>query len=272
MEGVQKARPDVLACVEHEDLRAAVAAVLGEKPSDLLTFDYKWLRGVPRRRFTGAHMDYVYMSRGSSRLLTTWVPMGDTSLEMGGLAMCKGSHRSAGLSRLRETYGSMDQEKEGMQGTGWFTEDPAEVEAVATASSGDDPCQCQWVAGDYRAGDVIMFGMRTLHMSTANLTDKVRISCDVRWQPKGDEVDPRYVGAGAQDVGSRQAAGMRATDAAAAAAAEEAEEKAKEKEEEKEEKSGAVDGGPTLQDMKEKWGLAGFKPEAYNSSWGEPVE
>lgn len=31
-------------------------------------------------------------------------------------------------------------------------------------------------------------------MSTANLTDKVRISCDTRWQPKSHKADPRYVG------------------------------------------------------------------------------
>ena len=39
-----------------------------------------------------------------------------------------------------------------------------------------------------------MFGMRTAHMSTRNVTDKARISCDVRWQPASEPVDRRYVG------------------------------------------------------------------------------
>lgn len=31
-------------------------------------------------------------------------------------------------------------------------------------------------------------------MSTTNVTNKVRISADVRWQPKNEPADPRYVG------------------------------------------------------------------------------
>ena len=31
-------------------------------------------------------------------------------------------------------------------------------------------------------------------MSTVNLTNKIRISCDTRWQPKSHNVDARYVG------------------------------------------------------------------------------
>jgi hypothetical protein len=50
------------------------------------------------------------------------------------------------------------------------------------------------VSGDFAAGDVILFGMHTLHMSTANLTDRVRVSCDVRWQPASLPVDDRYFG------------------------------------------------------------------------------
>ena len=31
-------------------------------------------------------------------------------------------------------------------------------------------------------------------MSTVNLTNKIRISCDTRWQPMSHNVDARYVG------------------------------------------------------------------------------
>ena len=31
-------------------------------------------------------------------------------------------------------------------------------------------------------------------MSTVNLTNKIRISCDTRWQPRSQKADPRYVG------------------------------------------------------------------------------
>ena len=48
--------------------------IFGEK---VTTFDFKWLRVMPREKFTGCHVDSVYMSRGTQRLLTTWIPFGD---------------------------------------------------------------------------------------------------------------------------------------------------------------------------------------------------
>ena len=44
---------------------------------EVATFDYKWLRVMPREKFTGCHVDSVYMSRGTHRLLTCWTPFGD---------------------------------------------------------------------------------------------------------------------------------------------------------------------------------------------------
>lgn len=35
--------------------------------------------------------------------------------------------------------------------------------------------------------------MRTIHMSTVNVTNKLRLSCDTRWQPSNEPRDPRFV-------------------------------------------------------------------------------
>lgn len=178
--------PAVSAVLEGSPLRGAVGALL--ETSSLRSFDYKWLRAMPRASFTGAHVDAVYMARGSPRLLTCWVPFEDSaSLELGALAVCRGSHEASELTRVQETYGRLDTEDEpGFVGSGWLTEDPHDAALPPSAR--------QWVSGDFSAGDVIIFGMHTLHMSTANKTDCVRISCDVRWQPAADVVDDRYVG------------------------------------------------------------------------------
>lgn len=152
-----------------------------------MTLDYKWLRAVPHGRFTGAHMDSVYMCRGSPRLLTCWIPIGDTPLTMGGLALMPGSHTAGSLRRVRETYGALDFEADGVKGSGWLTEDAADAERLVEGA-------CVWKAADYRAGDVVVFGMHTLHMSTANRTDRARLSMDVRWQPARHAPDPRYMG------------------------------------------------------------------------------
>ena len=203
LEGANAVTADarVAGVLEGAPLRAAVGALLGESPEALRTFDYKWLRAMPRALFTGAHVDAVYMARGSPRLLTCWIPMEPAAtLELGALALYRGSHAApGGLQRLRETYGLLDTEAEpGYEGSGWYTEDPHDVARLDTAGAGG------WVSGDYAAGDVVIFGMHTLHMSTANLTNNVRVSCDVRWQPASDAIDERYTGS-AEELREKQA-------------------------------------------------------------------
>lgn len=75
----------------------------------------------------------------------------------------------------------------GLDGTGWFTEDPDEV---------IDRFGGVWRTADFRAGDILLFTMRTVHMSTTNTTRLARISCDTRWHGRSKPADPRYVGAG----------------------------------------------------------------------------
>ena len=132
-------------------------------------------------------MDRVYMGRGSQKLLTCWIPFGDLPVNLGGLAVCEGSHRlDGGFKRLHETYGLLDTEAVGLRGTGWFTTDPFEISAM-------DPTSSRWKTANFRAGDVVIFGMATIHASTANLTSSLRLSADVRWQPRADVVDERYM-------------------------------------------------------------------------------
>ena len=52
----------------------------------------------------------------------------------------------------------------------------------------------QWKTADFQPGDLLTFSMHTLHMSTTNMTNRARISADVRWQPAAEPADPRYVG------------------------------------------------------------------------------
>lgn len=204
--------PELSAALEAAPLYELFAGLFGARPA--LTFDFKWLRGMPPGGFTGVHVDNVYMSRGSQSVLSCWIPLGDIPVEEGVVAVLEGGHRAAGgLSRFQETYGSCDIEAEGLEGTGWFTEDPTEVEALGG----------RWVTADFRAGDILIFRLQTPHMSTRNNTNRVRLSCDTRWQPSDEPTDPRYVGdaAGHADVkfgvhgkanGDARAAGVTMTD------------------------------------------------------------
>ena len=145
------------------------------------SFDYKWLRAVGNEEYTGAHMDSVYMGRGSKHLHTVWIPFADIPVEQGTLAMCVGSNHLESFAKIRSTYGKMDVDRDRVEG--WFSKDPMEI---VERFGG------KWQTTNFYAGDVIVFGMHTMHASTTNLTNRFRLSCDVRYQPASEPMDERW--------------------------------------------------------------------------------
>ena len=96
-----------------------------------VTFDYKWLRGMHEGGNTGCHLDRVYMNQGSPDLLTCWIPFDHLTLDMSVLAVLEGSHRmdrteKDAYTKLQHTYADLDVDRDRLQGTGWFTNDPME--------------------------------------------------------------------------------------------------------------------------------------------------
>ena len=170
--------PAVLAALENPALFSLFERLFGEPA---LTFPFKWLRAIGNEEYTGAHFDYVYMGRGSQNLYTVWLPLGDIPITQGTLAVCRGSHKLDSFARIRDTYGRMDIDRDGI--SGWFERDPMQI---IKRFGG------QWQGADYSAGDVIIFGMHTMHASTTNLSNRFRLSCDVRYQPASDTVDERW--------------------------------------------------------------------------------
>ena len=151
---------------------------------DAVTYDYKWLRAVGNESFTGCHYDVVYMGRGSRNVHTVWIPIGNIPVNQGTLAILEGSHNLESFARLRETYGGIDVDRD-MISEGWFSSDPYEI---------TDKFGGRWLTTEFNPGDVLIFGLFTMHASTTNLTDKFRISCDIRFQPAGEEMDERWAG------------------------------------------------------------------------------
>ena len=74
-------------------------------------------------------------------------------------------------------------------------------------------------------------------MSTVNTTDRVRISCDVRWQPAAEPRDERYFGDVDRKVAERQKAGAWAAAGGGKGAA------------------AVVEKARTMEDMKLLWGF-----------------
>ena len=152
-------------------------------------FDFIWLRTVRVGGATGCHYDWVYMGRGTKRLYTSWIPIGDVPYSDGALCLLENSHKA---EELVNTYGAVDVDssKPNPWGGGWFTKDPLEVQEKVGG---------RWLtAGDggFRVGDMLVFGMWTMHCSMDNRSpeNRIRLTSDTRYQLASEPADHRWVG------------------------------------------------------------------------------
>ena len=146
----------------------------------VITYDFKWLRVIPPGGFSGAHYDIVYMGRGTKRVLTCWTPLDDVPFELGPLMLLVGSHR---FEAIRKTYAEMDVDRDHV--TGSFSYDPIELV---------DRYGGRWETSSFEMGDVLIFGMYTMHASLDNTTNRFRLSTDTRYQRADEPVDERWIG------------------------------------------------------------------------------
>ncbi len=163
--------------------------------------DFTWCRvkSFGTETATNPHYDIVFMGRGTTNLYTSWTPLGDTPRQMGGLMILENSHRQ---EEIKATYGQSDvdvfctnepdlQETEGGRkrwqgsGTGTYAND-----AIALR----EELKSRWLTTDYALGDLLVFSMYTMHASMDNLTNRLRLSTDTRYQLASEPVDERWIG------------------------------------------------------------------------------
>jgi ectoine hydroxylase-related dioxygenase (phytanoyl-CoA dioxygenase family) len=162
-------------------------------------FDYTWFRSIPGGGTgTYPHCDIVYMGRGTSQLYTSWTPIGDISFEQGGLMLLENSHRQQ--AKLRPYL----QHDVDAYCTNYL--DAAEIESGAkTWQHGDgrlssNPVSLReklggrWLTNEFHAGDVLVFGITTVHASLDNHSDRYRLSADSLYQLAGEPADERWIG------------------------------------------------------------------------------
>jgi len=52
------------------------------------------------------------MGRGSQKLMTVWIPLGDVPVEDGALMVCPGTHLNDQYGELHNTYGELDVDRD----------------------------------------------------------------------------------------------------------------------------------------------------------------
>jgi Phytanoyl-CoA dioxygenase (PhyH) len=105
---------------------------------------------------THAHQDYRFMG-GDPECFTVWIPLHDCPVNVGPLQVLEGSHR----------FGCQKHEYENLH----------VPEIPAGAAVGYD-----WVGGEIKSGDVLIFHSLTVHAASPNRSNQLRISLDCRFQ------------------------------------------------------------------------------------------
>jgi ectoine hydroxylase-related dioxygenase (phytanoyl-CoA dioxygenase family) len=110
---------------------------------------------------TPPHQDHFYIG-GSRDTWTAWFPLSDCPVELGSLAVLPGSHRT-GFLDVHEAKGAGGR--------------AVEVDEASL-----------WAGGDFACGDVLFLHSLTVHQGQDNQTDRLRLSCDYRYQPRSHPV------------------------------------------------------------------------------------
>jgi len=111
-----------------------------------------------------AHQDYRFMS-GDTECFTCWIPLHDCPTDLGPLQILEGSHR----------FGVINHEDENLH-----------VPEISTGALKEG----EWASGQINAGDVLIFHSLTVHAASANLSQRLRISMDCRFQNYGRAIHP----------------------------------------------------------------------------------
>jgi ectoine hydroxylase-related dioxygenase (phytanoyl-CoA dioxygenase family) len=159
-------------------------------------FDFIWFRTKGPGLGSPIHCDLVYMGRGTHNLYTTWVPLGDVDLRMGGLLVLEGSHRKGEqlksyLARDVDDYcTNRDDAADYASGKKWWDGTLSKNAVALQESLGG-----RWLTAEqFSMGGAVVFNMTLVHGSLDNQTDRFRLSTDTRYQLSADPVDERWVG------------------------------------------------------------------------------
>ena len=142
---------------------------------------------------TAAHYDLIYLRGGTDSVCTSWIPIGDIPVEMGGLVYLEGSDRWGREMEAEFRAKSADLSPEerisaynkNMAQGGWLSKDlPNLAERLGS----------RWLIADFEAGDMMVHSAYMIHAATVNESDagRMRLSTDIRYQLVRQEIDQRW--------------------------------------------------------------------------------
>ncbi len=163
--------------VRNETLLNLHERLLGGK---VRPFDFRWPRFARPGEGCGVHCDGPYLTRGTDRIYSSWIPLGDVAREEGALMILE---RGPKHHRLLQNYLGKDADRDGLQWLG----DPRELRQRFGS---------RWLTTNFKPGDVLCFAMDTVHAALDNRspTGRCRLSSDSRYQLASEPLDERWNG------------------------------------------------------------------------------
>ena len=152
-----------------------------EAPS--IGFDFIFLRAVAGGKFTHMHCDAGFFTRKTQKVLTCWLVFTEVTLDRGPLFIIEGSHN---FKEIQEKYNGFDVD---IHKNKKATIDIHPVDFAKKRNT-------KILTAEFKPGDALIFGMYTVHGTFENHAkdNKIRLTCDIRFQPKNEPKDPRYFG------------------------------------------------------------------------------
>jgi hypothetical protein len=142
---------------------------------------------------TPAHYDLTYLRGGTENLVTAWVPLGDTSISMGGLMYLEGSHKKG--AQLEAAFREKAQDLPADERISAYNQYMNEGGCVSQdLPSLAEDYDTRWLVADYEAGDVVLHSPFMIHAAASNATRdrRIRLSMDLRYQRVDEPIDARW--------------------------------------------------------------------------------
>ncbi len=162
------------------ELNAILSHLLAEPAR---AHDFLFLRVGTPGKSTDLHYDMPFFCRGSQRVYTVWIALGEIRLDQGPLIVLDGSTRFSDLVDV-------------VRGIDYDSVRSPRVAAPEDAVSLAQARGTRLLTAHFQAGDAVIFGMTLMHGAMDHHASdfRVRLSCDIRFQPASDPMDPRYAG------------------------------------------------------------------------------
>ncbi|SPO03268.1 uncharacterized protein DNG_05950 [Cephalotrichum gorgonifer] len=150
---------------------------------------------IPDTKAIGVHYDQIFLRYGEPTSITVWVPIGDISLNGGGLIYLENGHTLGKdfedeFTEKAKATGLTDEEAKSafnanMLDSGVLTEGPAGFGRTHNR---------RWLVTDYEAGDVVLHNTYMIHASTVNHDpdNVIRLATDLRFVNSSRPWDERW--------------------------------------------------------------------------------